>query len=123
MSGRSSQRKGRAGELEICRILNTYGIPAEPGQAVSYGSTPDITGIPGIHPEIKRCQQLRISDWMKQAAEDAKKFGDGAPTIFFRRNREPWMVCINLTDWLTLYNHQKSPKTAEEGDNIHNDTT
>ena len=46
MGGRSSQRKGRAAELELVRILRDHGIPAEPGKAVSYGSTPDITGVP-----------------------------------------------------------------------------
>ena len=30
---KSQQRKGRGGELEICRILQAHGIPAEPGQA------------------------------------------------------------------------------------------
>lgn len=121
--GAKSQRKGRKGELEICRIFNACGIPAEPGQAVSYGATPDVTGIPGIHPEIKRCQQLRLTDWMKQAAEDAEKFRDGMPAVFFRRNREPWCVVMKLEDWITLYTRQKSPKSAEEGGIIHSDTT
>ena len=31
--GKSSQRKGRAGEIEIVKILNCNGISAEPGQA------------------------------------------------------------------------------------------
>lgn len=103
MGGRSSQRKGRAAELELVRILRDHGIPAEPGKAVSYGSTPDITGVPGIHCEVKRCQQLRLTDWMEQAAGDAEKFGDGAPAIFFRRDREPWCVVMKLPDWLKLY--------------------
>lgn len=58
--GKMSQRKGRGGELEICRILQDYGIPAEPGQAVSYGNTPDVVGIPGVHPEIKRAERLNV---------------------------------------------------------------
>lgn len=37
--GRKSQAKGRAGELELARILQGYGYPVEPGQAVSYGAT------------------------------------------------------------------------------------
>lgn len=43
--GKSSQAKGRRAELELVRVLNSYGIPAEPGQAVSYGETPDIVNV------------------------------------------------------------------------------
>ena len=34
MSGRTSQRKGRAGELELTRILQAHGYDVQPGQAV-----------------------------------------------------------------------------------------
>ena len=47
--GRKPQAKGRSGELELARILQGYGYPVEPGQAVSYGATPDLTGLPGVH--------------------------------------------------------------------------
>ena len=110
--GARSQRKGRTAEIELSRILQGYGIHAEPGQAASYGSTPDITGVPGIHCEVKRCQQLRIPDWMEQAAGDAKKFKDGVPAVFFRRNREPWFVVMALEDWMAIY------KQEREGDNV-----
>ena len=35
--GKTSQRKGRAGELELARILQAHGYPVEPGRALSYG--------------------------------------------------------------------------------------
>lgn len=104
MAGRSSQRKGRAGELELSRILRGYGYPVEPGQAVSFGSTPDITGLPGIHIECKRVEQLRSYDWMAQAERDAVRFGDGLPAVFFRRSRSPWLVVMKLEDWIQVYN-------------------
>lgn len=70
---------------------------------MNYGSQPDIRGVAGIHVEVKRCEQLRISEWMTQAERDAKRFRDGAPAVIFRRSRSPWLVCMGLTDWLTLY--------------------
>lgn len=100
---KSQQRKGRSGEIELAGILRANGIPAEPGQAVSYGSAPDVVGIPGIHPEVKRCEQVRLSQWMQQATEDAAKFHDGAPTIFHRRNRQEWLCTMRLSDWVELY--------------------
>lgn len=100
---KSQQRKGRGGELEICRILQAHGIPAEPGQAVSYGSTPDVTGIPGVHPEIKRVERLNVPEAMAQAVRDSEKFNDGTPVLFHRRNRQGWLCTMRLEDWLLLY--------------------
>lgn len=101
--GKSSQAKGRRGEIEFARTLQEYGIAAEPGRAVSFGDTPDVTGIPGVHPEIKRVERLNISAAMKQAVMDAEKFHDGIPVLFHRRNHEGWLCTMRLSDWLTLY--------------------
>ena len=119
--GRKSQHKGRAGELELSRILRGYGYQVEPGQAVSYGATPDITGLPGIHIECKRCEQVRLSEWMAQAERDSKRFRDGLPAVFHRRSREGWRVTMNLADFMRLYDRQKVPETAE-GKKMTNDT-
>ncbi len=90
--GAKSQRKGRGGELELCRILQGHGYPVEAAQALNYGTIPDLTGLPGIHIECKRAETLRLSDWMEQSERDAARFGDGAPAVFFRRSRSPWCV-------------------------------
>ena len=103
MSGKRSQRKGRAGELELARILQGYGYPVEPGQAVSYGATPDLTGLPGIHIECKRAQQQSLYEWLEQARRDADKFHDGLPAVFWRKNRCPWLVVMDLRDWMKMY--------------------
>ena len=90
MSGKSSQRKGRGGELELSRILQGYGYDVEPGRALSYGEVPDLSGLPGVHIECKRAEALRLSEWMAQAERDAQRFGDGLPAVFHRRSREGW---------------------------------
>lgn len=113
LTGRTSQRKGRAGELELARLLQEYGYNVEPGRAVSYGSTPDIVGLPGVHIECKRAEQLRPYSWLEQAERDAVRFGDGLPAVFFRRSRSPWLVVMKLEDWLKIYRTQSEPrKTA-----------
>lgn len=101
--GKREQRKGRNGEIELVRILNECGIPAAVGAPLNYGSEADITNIPGLHAECKRTEKIRLSDWLEQAEADAAKFADGAPTIFWRKNRSPWMVFMRLQDWLELY--------------------
>jgi len=104
---RSQQRKGRAGELELSQLLQNRGIPAKPGQAVSYGSTPDVTGVPGIHVEVKRVERLNVLAAFAQAVRDSKKFQDGKPALFHRRNREPWLVTMSLEDWIELYRRSR----------------
>lgn len=111
--GHMQQRKGRNGEFEICKILRANGIDARPGEPVSYGKTPDITGVTGIHCEVKRVEALRLSQWMAQARQDAEKFGDGLPAVFHRRNREGWQVTMDLADWLTLYQAAGKTESGE----------
>ena len=101
-TGKGSQRKGRAAELELSRILQSHGYPVKAGRAQSYGEVPDLSGLPGVHIEAKRCENLRLSEWMAQAERDAKRFG-GLPAVFFRRNRESWNVVMPLTAWLKIY--------------------
>lgn len=112
MGGKSSQRKGRGGELEIVKIFQSYGIDAQPGQAVSYGSTPDVVNIPGVHPEIKRVERLNVPEAMAQAVRDSKKFNDGMPVLFHRRNRQGWLCTMRLDEWLELYRSYCHPKES-----------
>ena len=107
MSGKTSQRKGRAGELELARLLQGYGYDVQPGWAQSYGEVPDLTGVHGIHIEAKRCEQVRLSEWMAQAVRDADRFQDGAPAVFHRRNRSGWLVTMRFQDWISLYGQRK----------------
>lgn len=99
----NTQKKGRHGEIELSRILNSNGIPARPGSALNFGTVPDVTGIPGIHAEVKRVEKLNVHEAMGQAIKDSEKFGDGMPALFHRRNRTPWLVTMRLEDWLKLY--------------------
>lgn len=101
--GKSSQIKGKRGEEELAGILCDYGYPVKRGASQNYGTEPDLSGLPGIHVEVKRTQQLRLHDALEQAKRDAAKFRDGLPTVFFRRNREKWQVCMYLEDWMQLY--------------------
>ena len=106
---RYSQRKGREAEIELSRILNAAMIPAAPGKALSYGSEPDLTGIAGIHAEVKRHERIEIGSWMRQAERDAVRFG-GWPCVFHRRSREPWLVTMHLTEWIELYKRWKEAR-------------
>lgn len=101
--GKSSQRKGANGERELTTILQQRGYQVERGGSETFGTVSDITGLPGVHIEVKRVERLNVSMAMAQAIRDAERFGDGAPTVFHRRNREPWLVTMRLSDWLRMY--------------------
>ncbi len=62
--GRASQRKGRAGELELARILQGYGYDVQPGRVQSYGEVPDLSGLPGVHIKCKRNERLNVPEAM-----------------------------------------------------------
>lgn len=83
----------------------------EPGRAQSYGEDPDLTGLPGVHIECKRVERLNISQAMAQAIRDAERFKDGSPAVFHRRNREGWLVTMQLSDWLDIFKRAKKEKT------------
>ena len=101
--GKASQRKGRRGEIELSEKLREYGYAAAPGEALSFGGVPDVTGLPGVHIECKRAQALNLTAALEQARKDAERFRDGVPAVFHRRNREGWVVSMRLCDWLELY--------------------
>lgn len=101
--GRSSQVKGKAGEQELARLLRQHGYEIERGGALSFGERPDLMGLPGVHIECKRVERLNLDTAMGQAIRDSARFGDGAPAVFHRRNRQPWMVTMLLEDWMGLY--------------------
>lgn len=103
MSGRSSQRKGADGERELAALLREHGFDIERGGSLSYGTVPDLTGLRSIHIECKRVERLNISEAMAQAVRDAERFQDGAPAVFHRRNRQPWLVTMRMVDWLAFY--------------------
>ncbi len=99
----NSSKKGADGERELAALLEREGFHTERGGTMSYGSAPDLYGLPGVHVECKRVERLNLDQAMEQAIRDSLKFRDGAPTVFHRRNRKPWLVTMKLTDWLRLY--------------------
>lgn len=105
--GKSSQIKGRRAEIELAGLLQEHGYNVRPGEPVSYGAEPDLVGLENIHIEVKRRENVNLSAALAQAEEDSRKFGDGLPAVFHRRNREGWRVTMPLTAWLELYQHHR----------------
>lgn len=103
LTGKTSQRKGADGERELAALLRQHGYEIERGGSLSFGEVPDLVGLPGVHIEVKRVERLNVGEAMAQAIRDSQRFQDGAPTLFHRRSRSPWLVTMRLGDWLELY--------------------
>ena len=100
--GGKSQRKGADGDRDLAAVLREYGYSIQRGGSLSFGEVPDLMGLPGIHIEVKRAQQQNLYAWLDQARRDADKFHDGLPAVFWRKNRCPWLVVMDLRDWLMV---------------------
>ena len=101
--GKSQQAKGKRGELELAAILDGYGFSMKRGASQNYGTEPDLSGLPGIHVEVKRQERLNLAAALEQAERDASRFG-GLPAVFHRASRTRWKVSMYLDDWLKIYN-------------------
>lgn len=95
--GRASRTKGKNAELELVHILRDfYGYPVRRGKVFYHES--DVVGLPGIHIEVKRREPIALRDAMAQAVREARIREDGAPTVFARADRRPWIVCSLYND-------------------------
>ena len=112
--GKRSQRKGAAGERELAGILQQYGYDCTRGGSLSFGEAPDLSGLPGIHIEVKRVEKLNVVEALEQSIRDSERMCDGIPALFHRRSRKPWLVTMRLTDWINLYGRQQKNNAGGE---------
>ena len=98
----NSRNKGKRGELELANQLKTYGYDARRGQQYcGISGDADVIGLPGIHIECKRVEQLNIDKAMEQSINDAK-YGE-KPAVFHRKNGKQWLVTMTLIEWMDLF--------------------
>lgn len=98
----NSRAKGATGERELSKILKEHGYDTRRGQQYcgAYGDA-DVVGLDGIHLEVKRVERLVIEKAMEQSRNDARE-GE-IPVVMHRKNRQPWLVTMDLESWLEIY--------------------
>lgn len=99
----NSKNKGKRGELELCHEFAKHGIEVHRSQqycGMDDGEA-DVVGLHGIYAEVKRVERLNVSDAMRQAERDA--INNRMPTVFHRKNGEPWLVTMRLDSWVEMY--------------------
>lgn len=104
--GKASRDKGKRGERELAGILRGYGFDAKRGVQYHGGSdSPDVTGLPGVHIEVKRTEKLSLYDALAQSRADSGP--EEMPVVIHRRNDCEWVVIQPLADWIELYKEGK----------------
>ena len=92
----SQRRKGKAGELEIARLLRELlGADVTRNLVQSREGGADLLGVPGWAVEVKRAARARLSEWWLQTCQQAESTGQ-KPALFYRLDRQPWRVVVAL---------------------------
>lgn len=100
----NSRAKGKRAELELAKLLRGYGFKdARRGQQFSGIEGEDVVGLPMLHIECKNVQQLNLREAMAQSERDAKE--DQIPVVMHKKDRKPWLVTINLEDFIRMYKY------------------
>jgi len=110
VTGRASQRKGAAGELEVVELVKAAGWPrATRNFASGARGGSDIANGPGdTLIEIKRTSRLRLREAWGQVAVDAGKAGPGILPVLAHRwdggrwESPPWLAVLELDELLAL---------------------
>lgn len=99
----NGKQKGKRGELELCQALKElFAWDAE--RSVQYnGNAGDsdllVRQLPRLFLECKRVQALNVSKAMEVAVRQA---GEKVPALFHRRDREPWLLTLRLSDLMAF---------------------
>lgn len=98
----NSRDKGKRGELELAHILRGYGFDTRRGQQFSGANgDADVVGVPGMHIECKRVEQLNLDAALDQAVRDALE-GE-VPVVMHRKSKRVWKATLALEDFMRLW--------------------
>lgn len=113
----NSNRKGKAGELELSHILREHGYDTRRGQQYcGADGSADVIGLPYMHIECKRVEKLNLDAAMSQARSDARD--NEKPVVMHRKNYEDWKVTMALADWIELYREYAAGKDLMEAGEV-----
>jgi Holliday junction resolvase len=104
VNGRGRRAKGAAGERELAALLSEHlGFVVKRNLAQARDGADDLT-VQQFRIEVKRQEQLRVDKWSEQV-EACSQPGE-IPVLAYRRNGQPWRVCLRLEDFIPMMRDQ-----------------
>lgn len=105
--GKFSRDKGKRGERMWAAVCRDHGF-TNARRGVQYsgreGEADDVTGLPGIHQEVKFVERLDLRDAMDQSRRDARAAGRGdIPIVAHKKSNCRWLVTTDADDFFRLY--------------------
>ena len=121
----NSRQKGKVGEREFAALLREHGFDARRGcQFSGSPDSPDVVSdaLAWLHVEIKRVQNLNLTDACVQAEGDC----GGKPWIVaHRRNHAPWLITMRaefffdlIREFLPLRHRDTEPKPISHSQDV-----
>ena len=95
VKGKSEERKACHALMEVLDLPDNT-IHRSQQHSGKGDDSADITGIPGLHFEVKQRKRIDVYDALKQATRDAK-FGR-IPVGVVRRDHEKWVIAVYVHD-------------------------
>lgn len=94
----NARRKGIRAENEAAALSSVFGIPCRRASRMYLPGfdAPDVIGLPGVHIEVKRREQLNMTAAMRQSKADAQA-GEIA-VVIHRPRRAAWLLTVALAD-------------------------
>lgn len=116
----NSRGKGKRGEREFAALLSEHGFQARRGQQFSGGAdSPNVVSeeLAWLHVELKRVQNLNLTDACVQAECDQARPGlNGkrklAWIVAHRRNHAPWLITMRAETFFQLLRGELPPVAA-----------
>jgi Holliday junction resolvase len=100
VNGRGARNKGAAGERELAALLSEHlGFVVKRNLGQARDGADDLT-VQQFRIEVKRRERLEVDKWSEQVEACAQP-GE-VPVVAYRRNGQPWRVCLRLDDFIPL---------------------
>jgi hypothetical protein len=99
--GKSERERGKRGEREVAAIEREFGFDAHRGVQYHGGAgSPDVTGLPGFHQEVKLVNRLDLNKAIQQSKDDCGEDEDWC--VIHRRDREEWKITLDFRTFLGM---------------------
>jgi Holliday junction resolvase len=104
VNGRGKRAKGAAGERELAALLSEHlGFVVKRNLGQARDGADDLT-VQQFRIEVKRQERLQVDKWSEQV-ESCAQPGE-IPVLAYRRNGQPWRVCMRLEDFIPMMRDQ-----------------